>query len=107
VGSRIWAARMGEGGRGAYLSGTHLVVPPWGDGVLCLCSLLKAALVLPSNSTLTSRWLRHYLEMVRGTFAWDAPSSVAEGLPMEGVLRLVGTCSITRLTSPAPAQVAT
>ena len=34
VGSIIWAARMGEGGRGAYLPGTHLVVPPWGDGVL-------------------------------------------------------------------------
>jgi hypothetical protein len=46
VGSKILGARLGEGGWGAYLSGTHLGVPPWGDGVLLACSLLKAALVM-------------------------------------------------------------
>ena len=46
MGSKILGARLGEGGWGAYLSGTHLGVPPWGDGVLLPCSLLKAALVM-------------------------------------------------------------
>ena len=31
--SGIWAERLGEGGRGAYLSGTHLGAPPWGGVV--------------------------------------------------------------------------
>ena len=44
-----WAERLGEGGRGAYLSGTHLGAPPWGGVVSWSCSLLKAASVMSSK----------------------------------------------------------
>ena len=47
--SGIWAERLGEGGRGAYLSGTHLGAPPWGGVVSWSCSLLKAASVMSSK----------------------------------------------------------
>jgi hypothetical protein len=64
-----------EGGWAAYLRGTYLGVPPWGDGVLLLGSLSRAAREMPQISKCSGRFVG---ESRIGTGVGSDVSSTAE-----------------------------